>query len=301
MILKANDVDNTKRIDVFLMEKTDYSRTKVQSLIKDKKVKANGICVKPSYRVKENDNIEYEEYQEKEMSAEPMNIPLDIIYEDDDVIVVNKQNGMVVHPAIGNESGTLVNALLFHSKNLSDINGEFRPGIVHRIDAYTTGLLVVAKNNKAHEVLAKQLEDKTTYRKYLALVWGVLPSETGTIDAPIGRDSKDRKKMAVTDKNARDAVTHFKVIERFKKATLIEVKLETGRTHQIRVHMDYIGHPVVNDPVYGRRKIIDETGQCLHAYELGFVHPKTNQYMKFTCQTPECFKKIEYMFRKDEI
>lgn len=301
MILKANDVDNAKRIDVFLMEKTDYSRTKVQSLIKDKKVKANGICVKVSYRVKENDNIEYEEYQEKEMSAEPMNIPLDIIYEDDDVIVVNKQNGMVVHPAIGNESGTLVNALLFHSKNLSDINGEFRPGIVHRIDAYTTGLLVVAKNNKAHEVLAKQLEDKTTYRKYLALVWGVLPSETGTIDAPIGRDSKDRKKMAVTDKNARDAVTHFKVIERFKKATLIEVKLETGRTHQIRVHMDYIGHPVVNDPVYGRRKIIDETGQCLHAYELGFVHPKTNQYMKFTCQTPECFKKIEDMFRKDEI
>ena len=301
MILKANDVDNAKRIDVFLMEKTDYSRTKVQSLIKDKKVKANGICAKPSYRVKKNDNIEYEEYQEKEMSAEPMNIPLDIIYEDDDVIVVNKQNGMVVHPAIGNESGTLVNALLFHSKNLSDINGEFRPGIVHRIDAYTTGLLVVAKNNKAHEVLAKQLEDKTTYRKYLALVWGVLPSETGTIDAPIGRDSKDRKKMAVTDKNARDAVTHFKVIERFKKATLIEVKLETGRTHQIRVHMDYIGHPVVNDPVYGRRKIIDETGQCLHAYELGFVHPKTNQYMKFTCQTPECFKKIEDMFRKDEI
>lgn len=301
MILKANDVDNAKRIDVFLMEKTDYSRTKVQSLIKDKKVKANGICVKASYRVKKNDNIEYEEYQEKEMSAEPMNIPLDIIYEDDDVIVVNKQNGMVVHPAIGNESGTLVNALLFHSKNLSDINGEFRPGIVHRIDAYTTGLLVVAKNNKAHEVLAKQLEDKTTYRKYLALVWGVLPSETGTIDAPIGRDSKDRKKMAVTDKNARDAVTHFKVIERFKKATLIEVKLETGRTHQIRVHMDYIGHPVVNDSVYGRRKIIDETGQCLHAYELGFVHPKTNQYMKFTCQTPECFKKIEDMFRKDEI
>lgn len=301
MILKANDVDNAKRIDVFLMEKTDYSRTKVQSLIKDKKVKANGICVKASYRVKKNDNIEYEEYQEKEMSAEPMNIPLDIIYEDDDVIVVNKQNGMVVHPAIGNESGTLVNALLFHSKNLSDINGEFRPGIVHRIDAYTTGLLVVAKNNKAHEVLAKQLEDKTTYRKYLALVWGILPSETGTIDAPIGRDSKDRKKMAVTDKNARDAVTHFKVIERFKKATLIEVKLETGRTHQIRVHMDYIGHPVVNDPVYGHRKIIDETGQCLHAYELGFVHPKTNQYMKFTCQTPECFKKIEDMFRKDEI
>ena len=160
MILKANDVDNAKRIDVFLMEKTDYSRTKVQSLIKDKKVKANGICVKASYRVKKNDNIEYEEYQEKEMSAEPMNIPLDIIYEDDDVIVVNKQNGMVVHPAIGNESGTLVNALLFHSKNLSDINGEFRPGIVHRIDAYTTGLLVIAKNNKAHEVLAKQLEDK---------------------------------------------------------------------------------------------------------------------------------------------
>ena len=225
------------------------------------------------------------------MKATPEKMDLDIVYEDDDIIVVNKENGVVVHPAVGNKSGTLVNGLLYHSK-LSDINGEFRPGIVHRIDAYTTGLLVVAKNNEAHLSLAKQLEEKTTTRKYIALVHGIINTDTGTIDAPIGRDLSDRKKMAVTDINAKNAVTHFKVIERYKDTTLIELKLETGRTHQIRVHMAYIGYPVVNDPVYGKRKLIDSTGQCLHAATLGFMHPRTNQYMEFTCPLPECFNNI---------
>ena len=184
-------------------------------------------------------------------------------------------------------------------KKLSNINGEFRPGIVHRIDAYTTGLLMVAKNNKAHEILASQLEKKETVRKYIALVWGIIKSDTGTIDAPIGRDKIDRKKMTVTDENAKSAITHFKVLERFKDATLIELSLETGRTHQIRVHMNYIGYPVVNDPVYGHRKKIDETGQCLHAKVLGFVHPATKKYMEFNSELPECFNNILDKFRED--
>ena len=225
------------------------------------------------------------------MKAVPEKMDLDIVYEDEDVIVVNKKNGMVVHPAVGNKHGTLVNGLLYHSK-LSDINGEFRPGIVHRIDAYTTGLLVIAKNNEAHLSLAKQLEEKTTTRKYIALVHGVVNTDTGTIDAPIGRDTNDRKKMAVTDVNAKNAVTHFKVLERYKNTTLIELQLETGRTHQIRVHMNYIGYPVVNDPVYGKRKLFDNTGQCLHAKTLGFIHPRTGKYMEFTSCLPECFINI---------
>ena len=238
--------------------------------------------------LKKGDQILSEEYVEEEMKAVPEKMDLDIVYEDEDVIVVNKANGVVVHPAVGNKNGTLVNGLLYHSK-LSDINGEFRPGIVHRIDAYTTGLLVVAKNNEAHLSLAKQLEEKTTTRKYIALVHGVVNTDTGTIDAPIGRDKLDRKKMAVTDVNAKKAVTHFKVLERYKDTTLIELQLETGRTHQIRVHMAYIGYPVVNDPVYGKRKLIDHTGQCLHASTLGFIHPRTGKYMEFTAPLPECF------------
>ena len=293
--IESNDLG--KRIDVVIMEHSDYSRSKVQKLIEDDKVLVNDKEIKSSYKVKEGDLITYEEYVEEDMNLVAEDIPLNIIYEDNDVIVVNKENGMVVHPAPGNYHGTLVNALLYHSKGLSDINGEFRPGIVHRIDAYTTGLLVVAKNNKAHEVLAHQLEEKTTHRKYVALVWGVVNTDTGTIDAPIGRDPHDRKKMTVTDVNAKDAVTHFKVIERFSNATLIELQLETGRTHQIRVHMNYIGYPVVNDPVYGRRKIIDETGQCLHAKELGFVHPTTGEYVEFTSELPECFINILNEFK----
>ena len=297
MEIVVTQENSGKRLDVFLMEQTEYSRSKVQKLIETKKVLVNQNEVKNSYKLKESEVVTYEEYVEEDMNVEAENIPLDIVYEDEDVIVVNKANGMVVHPAPGNYHGTLVNALLYHSKELSDLNGEFRPGIVHRIDAYTTGLLVVAKNNKAHEILSRQLEEKTTHRKYVALVWGIVNSDTGTIDAPIGRDPRDRKKMTVTDVNAKDAVTHFKVLERFDNTTLIELQLETGRTHQIRVHMNYIGYPVVNDPVYGRRKQIDETGHCLHAKELGFVHPRTGEYIEFTSDVPSCFTSILNSFK----
>lgn len=283
--------DENKRIDSYLIEKLNLSRSKIQSMIKNKQILVNNKETKNSYILKNGDTITSEEYVEEEMKAVPEKMDLDIVYEDEDVIVVNKKNGMVVHPAVGNKHGTLVNGLLYHSK-LSDINGEFRPGIVHRIDAYTTGLLVIAKNNEAHLSLAKQLEEKTTTRKYIALVHGVVNTDTGTIDAPIGRDINDRKKMAVTDVNAKNAVTHFKVLERYKDTTLIELQLETGRTHQIRVHMNYIGYPVVNDPVYGKRKLFDNTGQCLHAKTLGFIHPRTGKYMEFTSELPECFLNI---------
>jgi len=289
--------DIKKRIDIYLSEITDMSRSKISKLLKENIILVNDQNVKGSYILKKDDKINILEYEEDLGDVEPENIPLDIVYEDEDVMVVNKPNGMVVHPATSNNHGTLVNALLYHSKNLSTINGEFRPGIVHRIDAYTTGLLMVAKNDNAHQFLAKQLEEKTTYRKYVALVWGIINTDTGTIDAPIGRDKIDRKKMAVTDINSKDAVTHFKVLKRFSNTTLIELKLETGRTHQIRVHMNYIGYPIVNDPVYGRRKIIDNTGQCLHAKELGFKHPRTLEYMEFDSELPDCFLNILNQFK----
>lgn len=289
--------DSGIRIDSYLNNILDMSRSKVQKLLKDGYIQVNNNSIKSSYVLKENDVVTVDEFPEEEMSVEPEKMDLDIVYEDDDVIVINKPNGMVVHPAAGNYSGTLVNGLMYYSKNLSTINGEFRPGIVHRIDAYTTGLLVVAKNDKAHEFLARQLEEKKTHRKYWAIVWGVIQNDTGTIDAPIGRDLNNRKKMAVTAVNSKGAITHFRVLERFKNATLIELKLETGRTHQIRVHMDYIGYPVVNDPVYGNRKLIDDTGQCLHAKELGFIHPRTNQYMEFNSELPECFINLLEYFR----
>ncbi len=286
--------NGNERIDIYLSKLLDVSRSKINKL----SIKVNGKEVKNSYIVKENDIIEIPEIEENQINAEPENMNLDIVYEDDDIIVVNKENGMVVHPAIGNTKHTLVNGLLYHSKELSKKNGEFRPGIVHRIDAYTTGLLMIAKNDKAHDFLAKQLSEKTTHRKYIALVWGVINNDTGTIDAPIGRDVKDRKKMSVTV-NGKEAITHFKVLKRYKTATLIELNLETGRTHQIRVHMNYIGHPVVNDPVYGKRKLIDNTGQCLHAKELGFIHPKTKKYMEFSCELPNCFVNILNKFEEE--
>lgn len=291
--------DANERIDNYLIKILNKSRSKIQNLIKTENVKVNNKIIKNSYIVKQNDNIEINEIEEQTLSAKAEKIDLDIVYEDDDIIVVNKQNGLVVHPAVGNPTGTLVNGLMYHSKNLSKVNGEFRPGIVHRIDAFTTGLLVVAKNDYAHEFLARQLENKTTHRIYVALVWGVINEDTGTIDAPIGRDKKDRKKMAVTSENSKNAVTHFKVIERYKDATLIELKLETGRTHQIRVHMNYINHPVVNDSVYGKRKLIDETGQCLHAKELGFIHPTTKKYMCFTSELPKEFINILNKFKEE--
>ncbi|MBS7020531.1 MAG: RluA family pseudouridine synthase [Firmicutes bacterium] len=288
--IKVNE--SGKRLDQFLMEQTEYSRSKIQKMIQEGIILVNDTKVKNSYRVSDGDIITIDEYEEDVLSAEPEDIPLNIVYEDEDILVINKENGMVVHPAVGNNHGTLVNALCYYSKNLSDLNGEFRPGIVHRIDAETTGLLVVAKTNEAHASLAEQLKNKTTHRKYVALCWGVIEEDSGDIIAPIGRDGTDRKKMKVTDKNAKDAVTHFKVLERFQDATMVELELETGRTHQIRVHMDYIGHPIINDKVYGRRKRFDETGQCLHAKTLGFVHPRTKQYMEFDSELPACFLHI---------
>lgn len=287
------------RLDSYLISKLDKSRSKIQSMIKGGNILVNGNVVKPSYVVKLGDIIDVDDIQEEVLSASPEKMDLDIVYEDDDVIVVNKANGVVVHPAVGNTSGTLVNGLMYHSKNLSSINGEFRPGIVHRIDAYTTGLLMVAKNDKAHEFLAKQLEEKSTKRVYWALVWGVIPNDTGTIDAPIGRDSNDRKKMCVTSVNSKKAITHFKVLERYKSATLIELSLETGRTHQIRVHMNYIGYPIVNDPVYGKRKLIDNSGQCLHAKTLGFIHPTTLKEISFDSELPDCFVNILNKFKEE--
>ena len=295
--IKIDEQFKNQRIDSYLPQVLDVSRSKVSKMIKNEEILVNGKKTKNSYILKENDLVEVGEIKEEIMQALPEKMDLDIIYEDDDVIVVNKPNGMVVHPAVGNKSKTLVNGLLYHSKNLSTINGEFRPGIVHRIDAYTTGLLMVAKNDKAHKILAKELEEKKTTRKYIALVWGIINTDTGTIDAPIGRDINDRKKMAGTDINSKDAITHFKVIERYSNATLIELKLETGRTHQIRVHMNYIGYPVVNDPVYGRRKLIDNTGQCLHAKTLGFIHPTTHEYMEFDSPLPPCFENILKQFK----
>ena len=287
------------RLDSFLISKVDKSRSKIQSMIKSGNIRVNGNVVKPSCYLHIGDIVEVDDVVEEVLSANPEKMDLDIVYEDDDVIVVNKANGVVVHPAVGNNSGTLVNGLLYYSDSLSGVNGKFRPGIVHRIDAYTTGLLMVAKNDKAHDSLARQLEAKTTRRVYWALVWGVIPNDTGTIDAPIGRDINDRKKMCVTASNSKHAVTHFRVLERYKRATLIELSLETGRTHQIRVHMNYIGYPIVNDPVYGRRKLIDNSGQCLHAKTLGFIHPTTGKEMMFDSSLPDCFVNILNMFKEE--
>lgn len=287
---------NDVRLDNYLVNLIDKSRSQVTKMIKNGEVSVNGRCVKSGYMVKEGDEI-FVNHEEESMDILPEKMDLDIVYEDDDVIVVNKANGIVVHPACGNYHGTLVNGLMYHSK-LSDKNGLDRPGIVHRIDAYTTGLLMVAKNNRAHEILAKELEEKRTFRKYIALVWGVIKEDTGQIDAPIGRSDNDRKKMAINPKG-KNAITHFKVLKRYKRASLIELILETGRTHQIRVHMDYINHPVVNDPVYGKRKIIDNTGQCLHAKCLGFIHPSTGQYMEFDSKLPECFLNILKIFEEE--
>ena len=285
------------RIDKYLMEKLDISRNRIQKSISDNLIKVNDKIVKNNYKVNLNDIIDYEIKEEKSMNVDPIKMDLDIVYEDNDVIVINKANGVVVHPATTTKGETLVNGLLDYSDSLSSINGDFRPGIVHRIDAYTTGLLMIAKNNKSHEILSKQLENKTAHRVYYALVEGVIKNDTGTIDAPIGRDLKDRKKMNVV-KDGKKAITHFKVLERYKNATLLELKLETGRTHQIRVHMAYIGHPVINDSVYNS-KIINNEGQCLHAKKLGFIHPTTNEYMEFDSDLPECFTNILNKYKEE--
>ena len=286
------------RIDKYLVNNTDISRSKIKEMINQGLILVNGKSVKSSYILKLNDNIKITGKLDEVSTFEKEDIKLDIVYEDDNVIVINKPSGMVVHPANGHYSGTLVNALLAHTDKLSN-KDDIRPGIVHRIDKDTSGLLVVAKNNKAHELLANQLKDKTLSREYIALVHGRINHDTGTIDAPIGRDKNDRKKMSVTDENSKEAVTHFKVLERFKNATLIECKLETGRTHQIRVHMNYINHPIVGDPVYGYKKNINDFGQMLHAKKIGFINPGTGKYMSFECEEPIEFKKIVDKYRNE--
>lgn len=296
MIVEIND--SGKRIDKYLNENTEYTRSKIQKMIENGNILVNDVKVKDSYKVKENDYITIEALEET-TDILPENIPLDIYYEDDDLIVVNKPSGMVVHPAPGNYTGTLVNALIYHTNNLSKVNTNIRPGIVHRIDADTSGLLLVAKNDKSHNILAEAIQKKEVVREYIALVEGIIMEDTATIDAPIGRDKKDRKKMTVTSENSKDAVTHIRVLERYKDSTLIRCKLETGRTHQIRVHLSYIGHPVVNDPVYGHKKLIDKDfGQMLHAEKLGFVHPTTKEYMEFTAEPPKRFQEILNIYIK---
>lgn len=267
-----------------------FSRSQIQRWIEDGHVKVNDQPVKPKYKLAVGDVVTIEPEKPKKIDLVPENIPLDIVYEDDDVIVVNKPQGMVVHPAPGHPDHTLVNALLYHSP-LSTINGEFRPGIVHRIDKDTSGLLMVAKNDMAHRSLAAQLKAKTNEREYVALVHGVIKEDQGTIDAPLGRSPKDRKKQAVVA-DGRHAVTHFKVLKRYQHYTLVSCRLETGRTHQIRVHMKYIGHPLAGDPFYGPRKTLPGNGQYLHARLLGFKHPRTGKQLTFTAPLPSYFQKM---------
>lgn len=290
----------TGRIDKELAHHlADISRSQLQKWIEDGNVTVNGEKVKPKYKLAVGDRVVVQPEKPQKIDLEPENIPLDIVYEDDDVIVVNKPQGMVVHPAPGHPNHTLVNALLYHSP-LSTINGEFRPGIVHRIDKDTSGLLMIAKNDLAHRSLAAQLKAKTNEREYVALVHGVIKEERGTIDAPLGRSKKDRKKQAVVE-DGRHAVTHFKVLERFQHYTLVSCRLETGRTHQIRVHMKYIGHPLAGDPLYGPRKTLPGNGQYLHARLLGFKHPRTGKQMTFTSPLPEYFQKmIDHLEKTDQ-
>ena len=279
------------RLDKVLSELfSDLSRSYIQQLIKDQQVLINGKNEKANYKCRLNDQIDITIPEPEALDVVPEEMDLDIVHEDDYVIVVNKPSGMVVHPAPGSMSGTLVNGLMAQAKNLSGINGVLRPGIVHRIDKDTSGLLMVAKNDLAHESLVNQLVEKTVTRRYIALVHGVIPHDNGTIDAPIGRDPKDRKKMTVIE-GGKHAVTHFKVLRRFKDFTLIECRLETGRTHQIRVHMKYIGYPLAGAPQYGPRKTIGgEHGQFLHAAILGFDHPKTGEYLEFSTPLPSYFE-----------
>lgn len=292
-------VDTTMRIDKYLINKLDFSRSKIKRMIESGNILVNDRIIKPSYNLKIDDYIYINDDYSEEINIEPENIPLDIIYEDDYLLVVNKPSGMVVHPAAGNHNNTLVNALMHHCNNLSSINGNIRPGIVHRIDADTSGLLLVAKNDNVHNDLAKQISQKSVTRKYIALVHGVILEDTATIDAPIGRSKTDRKKMTVTDENSKDAITHIRVLERHKKSTLIECVLETGRTHQIRVHLAYINHPIVNDPVYGYKKMDDKDfGQMLHAQVIGFVHPITKEYLEFSTDVPTKFKEILNKYRE---
>lgn len=284
-----------ERLDKFVtdsMDDTAVSRTQVQEWIKAGAVEVDGKAAKANYKVTESNRVVLHIPELENAAIEPEAIPLEVIYEDSDLIVINKPRGMVVHPAPGHTSGTLVNALMHHCKDLSGINGMIRPGIVHRIDKDTTGLLMAAKNDLAHISLAEQLKEHTVMRKYIALVHGNLPHDQGTIDAPIGRDLKDRKLFTVTERNSRHAVTHFVVLERLGDYSIVELQLETGRTHQIRVHMKYIGHPLAGDPVYGRNKTVALKGQALHAAVLGFTHPRSGERLQFEVPLPADFEHV---------
>lgn len=284
------------RIDKFLSLNTDYSRSKMQKLIKDGDVLVNGDVVSSSYVVKLDDVIEILDMESEEILLEPEKMDIDIVYEDEYLAIINKKSGVVVHPAVGNFSHTLVNGLMYHFNSTSKTSS-IRPGIVHRLDKDTSGLMVVAKNDLVHEKLSNMIKNKEVERCYLALVWGVLMHDKGTIDAPIGRDINNRQKYAVTNVNSKDSITHFMVLERFKDVTLISCKLDTGRTHQIRVHMDYIKHPIVNDPVYGNRKLFNDFGQMLHSKSIRFIHPITGKELYYEIDAPKEFYEILDNFR----
>lgn len=277
------EVLREERIDKYLAEELGISRSTVKKMIDEGFVLVNGKEVKASLILSEADELFVKDGFIKEASFEAEDIPINIVYEDDDLLVINKKSGMVVHPGNGNTSGTLVNALMHYTKNLSNKEA-FRPGIVHRIDKDTSGLMLVAKNDKAHDILAEGFKNKTIKREYIALVCGVIQEDSGVIDAPIGRDAKDRKKMCVTSENSKKAVTHFKVLKRYEHYTLLKLILDTGRTHQIRVHMKYIGHPVYNDPVYG--KAYNDFGQFLHSASIDFEQPTTHEHLHFECDVP---------------
>lgn len=297
--LTIEEQHDGERIDKVIAELNEqWSRSQVQQWLKEGHVLVNGKAVKPNYKCHVDDEVVISIPDPEPLDVEPEPIPLDIYYEDADVLVVNKPRGMVVHPAPGHMHGTLVNALLAHCQDLSGINGVLRPGIVHRIDKDTSGLLMVAKNDLAHESLVNQLVNKTVTRKYQAIVHGVIPHDYGTIDAPIGRDPRDRQSMAVVE-NGKEAVTHFRVLERFEHYTFLECQLETGRTHQIRVHMKYIGYPLAGDPKYGPRKTLPIDGQALHAGVLGFHHPRTGEYLQFEAPIPHEFERLLDMLRNN--
>ena len=296
-ILVENDMQ--KRIDSFLTENTDYSRTAIQRLIDEDKIKVNGKKEKSSYKVQYGDKIEIEEETAKEIELKAQDIPIEILFEDNDIIVVNKPKGMVVHPANGNPDGTLVNAIMSICKDsLSGIGGEIRPGIVHRLDKNTSGAIIIAKNDKAHINLSEQLKNHEIKKTYIALVRGIVKENNATINMPIARSKKDRKKMDV-DKNGKEAITHFKVLNRFQDCTLLEINIETGRTHQIRVHLSHIGYPIIGDDVYsnGKNKWNIE-GQCLHAKSLDFKHPITGKQMHIDAPIPEYLEKILIELKK---
>lgn len=286
------------RLDKALADLSMLSRSVANEQIKQGQVLVNGQAKKAKYTVQVGDIISYQVPEVEEVEYVAEDIPLNIIYEDQDIAVVNKPQGMVVHPSAGHTSGTLVNALLYHIKDLSGINGVLRPGIVHRIDKDTSGLLMIAKNDQAHTKLAEELKEQKSLRKYVAIVHGNLPHDRGVVEAPIGRSEKDRKKQAVTGKG-KPAVSRFQVLERFGDYTFVELSLETGRTHQIRVHMAYIGHPVAGDPAYGPRKTLKGQGQFLHAQTLGFTHPRTGELLTFTAELPQIFQETLEILRKN--